>query len=115
MNEKSAYSYDDSTLMNIRAKQLGAEDLVVAMSVSGETSLLIAAANMAKSRGATIVSITSLGSNTLSDVADINVYVKSTRFMKEEIEVRSRVQLLILCEYIFFRYLEWVQEMKKAP
>lgn len=113
--EKSAYCYDDSTLMNIRAKQLGAEDLVVAMSVSGETSLLIAAANMAKSRGATIVSITSLGSNTLSDVADINVYVKSTRFMKEEIEVRSRVQLLILCEYIFFRYLEWVQEMKKAP
>ncbi len=68
---------------------------------------MVAAANMAKSRGATLVSITNLGSNTLSDVADINLYVKSTRFTKEEIEVRSRVQLLILCEYIFFRYLEW--------
>lgn len=105
--KKSAYYYDDSTLMNISAKQLGEEDLVIALSVSGETSLVIAAANMAKSRGATIVSITNLGSNTLSNVADINLYVKSTQFMKEDIEVRSRVQLLILCEYIFFRYLEW--------
>lgn len=105
--KKAAYCYDDSTLMNISAKQLGEDDLVIALSVSGETSLVIAAANMARSRGAAIVSITNLGSNTLSDVADINLYVKSTRFMKEEIEVRSRVQLLILCEYIFFRYLEW--------
>lgn len=105
--KKSAYYYDDSTLMNICARQLGEDDLVICLSVSGETSLVIAAANMARSRGATIVSITNLGSNTLSDVADINLYVKSTRFMKEEIEVRSRVQLLILCEYIFFRYLEW--------
>lgn len=105
--KKSANYYDDSTLMNIRAKQLGEDDLVIALSVSGETSLVIAAANMAKSRGATLVSITNLGSNTLSDVADINLYVKSTYFTKEEIEVRSRVQLLILCEYIFFRYLEW--------
>lgn len=105
--KKTAYWYDDSTLMNISAKQLGEEDLVIALSVSGETSLVIAAANMAKSRGATIVSITNLGTNTLSDVADINLYVKSTCFVKEEIEVRSRVQLLILCEYIFFRYLEW--------
>ena len=105
--KRPAYCYDDSTLMNISARQLGEEDLVIALSISGETSLVVAAANMAKSRGATLVSITNLGSNTLSDVADINLYVKSTRFTKEEIEVRSRVQLLILCEYIFFRYLEW--------
>lgn len=105
--KKSAYCYDDSTLMNISAKQLGEDDLVIALSVSGETSLVIAAANMAKSRGAALVSMTNLGSNTLSDVADINLYVKSTHFIKEEIEVRSRAQLLILCEYLFFRYLEW--------
>ena len=93
---------------NISAKQVTENDLVIALSVSGETSLLIAAANMAKSKGATIISITNLGSNTLSDMADVNVYVQSTRFSKADIEVRSRVQLLILCEYIFFRYLEWL-------
>ena len=106
--KKTAFCYDDSSLMNISAKQVTENDLVIALSVSGETSLLIAAANMAKSKGATIISITNLGSNTLSDMADVNVYVQSTRFSKADIEVRSRVQLLILCEYIFFRYLEWL-------
>ncbi len=105
--KKDACCYDDSSLMNISAKQLTRDDLVIALSASGETSLVITAANMAKSRGATIISITTLGSNTLSDVADLNLYVKSTCFVKSEIELRSRVQLLILCEYIFFRYLEW--------
>lgn len=103
---KPAFWYDDSSLMNISAKQVTEEDLVIAISVSGETSIVIAAANMAKSRGATIVSVTNLGSNTLSDMADENVYVNSTFFMKSEITVRSRVQLLLVCEYIFFRYLE---------
>ena len=103
---KPDFWYDDSSLMNISAKQVTEEDLVIAISVSGETSLVIAAANMAKSRGATIVSVTNLGSNTLSDMADENVYVNSTFFMKSEITVRSRVQLLLVCEYIFFRYLE---------
>lgn len=103
---KAAFCYDDSSLMNISAGQLSGEDLVIALSASGETSLVITAANMAKSRGAAIVSITNLGSSTLSDMADVNVYVHSTCFAKAGITVRSRVQLLIVCEYIFFRYLE---------
>jgi len=103
---KPAFWYDDSSLMNISAKQVTAEDLVIAVSVSGENSLVIAAANMAKSRGSSIVSVTNLGSNTLSDMADENVYVNSTFFVKSDIAIRSRVQLLMVCEYIFFRYLE---------
>lgn len=106
--KKAAVCYDDSSLMNISAKQTTEDDLVIAFSASGESSLVISAANMAKSRGATIVSVTNLGSNTLSDMADVNVYVKSSCFSKADIEVQSRVQLLILCEYIFFRYLEWL-------
>ena len=103
---KPAFWYDDSSLMNISAKQVTGEDLVIAISASGESSLVIAAANMAKSRGSSIVSVTNLGSNTLSDMADENVYVHSTFFVKSDIAVRSRVQLLMVCEYIFFRYLE---------
>ncbi len=103
---KPAFWYDDSSLMNISAKQMTGEDLVIVISVSGETSLVIAAANMAKSRGATIVSVTNLGSNTLSDMADENIYVNSTYFVKSNIEIRSRLQLCLVCEYIFFRYLE---------
>ncbi|MCI8297808.1 MAG: MurR/RpiR family transcriptional regulator [Lachnospiraceae bacterium] len=103
---KPAFWYDDSSLMNISAKQSTKEDLVIAISVSGETSLVIAAANMAKSRGAFILSITDLGSNTLSDMADETIYVHSTYFTKADIKIRSRVQMLLVCEYMFFRYLQ---------
>lgn len=103
---KTAFYYDDSSLMNISARQLTDEDLVLALSASGETRLVITAANMARSRGTTIVSVTNIGSNTLSDMADENIYVHSTCFVKSDIAVRSRVQLLIVCEYLFFRYLE---------
>ena len=103
---KPAFWYDDSSLMNISARQVDENDLVIAISVSGETSLVIAAANMAKSRGAFILSLTDLGSNTLSDMADENIYVNSTYFIKADIKIRSRVQMLLVCEYMFFRYLE---------
>ncbi len=103
---KPAFWYDDSSLMNISARQVTDNDLVIVISVSGETSLVLAAANMAKSRGASIVSITDLGSNSLSDMADENIYVNSTYFIKADIKIRSRVHLLLVCEYLFFRYLE---------
>lgn len=103
---KSAFCYDDSSLMNISARQLTPEDLVLALSISGETSLIIAAATVAKSRGAALVSFTSLGSNTLSSMADENLYVNATNFVCSGITVQSRVQLLMLCEYLFFRYIE---------
>ncbi|MCI8742136.1 MAG: MurR/RpiR family transcriptional regulator [Lachnospiraceae bacterium] len=103
---KPAFCYDDSSLMNISARQVTGEDLVIIISASGETSLMIAAANTAKSRGAAIVSVTNLGSNTLSEMADENVYANSTCFMQSGIQIYSRAQLLLVCEYIFFRYLE---------
>ena len=92
--------------MNISARQATGDVLIIAISASGETSLMIAAANTAKSRGATIVSVTNLGSNTLSEMADVNIYANSTHFVKSGIMIYSRVQLLMVCEYIFFRYLE---------
>jgi len=103
---KSAFCYDDSTLMNISARQLTKEDLVLALSISGETSLVVTAATIAKSRGASLVSFTNLGSNTLSDMSDANLYVNATHFVRSGIEVQSRVQLLMVCEYLFFRYIE---------
>lgn len=103
---KPALCYDDSSLMNISARQVTPEDLVIVISASGETSLMIAAANTAKSCGASIVSVTNLGSNTLSEMADVNVYANSTSFVQSGIMLYSRAQLLLVCEYIFFRYLE---------
>lgn len=103
---KLAFCYDDSSLMNISAKVLCEKDMVIAFSTSGETDLLIKACTQAKARKASIVSITDLSNNTLSRLADLSLYACSTSFVKADICIRSRVQLLILAEYIFFRYIE---------
>lgn len=103
---KLAFSYDDSSLMNVSATQLTSDDMVIALSTSGESSLILSAVSKAKSKGAKIISITDIGSNTQTKISDITLYVTSTSFVKSNISIKSRVQLLILAEYIFFRYLE---------
>lgn len=103
---KLAFSYDDSSLMNVSASQLSKEDMVIALSTSGETPLILSACAMAKSKGATIVSVTDISANPQTKMSDTSLYVTSTSFTKSNIIIKSRVQLLILAEYIFFRYLE---------
>lgn len=103
---KLAFCYDDSSLMNISSKALSDKDVVIAFSTSGETNLMLSACTQAKSHKATIVSITDLSNNTLSKIADISLYGSSTSFVKADIFIRSRVQLLMIGEYLFFRYIE---------
>jgi len=103
---KSCFSYDDSSLMNISAKSTTREDLIIAFSTSGETTEILTAVNLAKLNHATIISVTDLGGNTLTKTADRSLYVTSTSFLKADICIKSRVQLLILAEYLFFRYIE---------
>lgn len=103
---KLAFSYDDSSLMNVSASQLCDQDMVIALSTSGETPLILSAVSMAKSKGAAIISLTDLSANPQTKLSDTSLYVTSTSFTKSNIKIKSRVQLLILAEYIFFRYLE---------
>lgn len=103
---KLAFCYDDSSLMNISAKALSSQDMVIAFSTSGETNLIISACSQAKAMKASIISITDLSNNTLSRTADLSLYASSTSFVKADICIRSRLQLLMIAEYIFFRYIE---------
>lgn len=110
---KLAFCYDDSSLMNISAKGLSEHDMVIAFSTSGEIDLVIKACTQAKARKASIVSITDLSNNTLSRMADLSLYASSTSFIKADICIRSRVQLLMLAEYVFFRYIEKYYDQTK--
>ena len=103
---KSCFTYDDSSMMNLSAKSVNSEDLIIAISASGETSEVLTAVNIAKLNQARIISVTDIGNNTLSRIADKCLFVTSTSFVKADICIKSRVQLLILAEYIFFRYIE---------
>lgn len=106
-----AFSFDDSSAMNISANCLEKDDLVIGISISGETNLTINSCAIAKSKGCTILSITNLGNNTLSRLADHNLFVLSTVFKIKTMKIQSRMELLMLGEYMFFRYLEKYNNM----
>ncbi|MDI9218341.1 MurR/RpiR family transcriptional regulator [Clostridium tertium] len=103
---KTAFNYDDSSMMYIAAASLTSNDLIFAVSMSGETIQVLKALNIAKTRGAKIISLTDLSNNSQSKLADKSLYVTSTSFVHENYNIVSRTQALIISEYIFFRYLE---------
>ncbi|MDP9751979.1 MULTISPECIES: MurR/RpiR family transcriptional regulator [Thermoanaerobacter] len=103
---KISYSYDDTSIMYASAGTLTAHDLVFAVSMTGETKQIIKAVNIAKSKKATIVSLTNLSNNTLSNIADKSLFVFSNKYViNDDIEITSRVPALVLMEYIFYNYL----------
>ncbi|WP_217077504.1 MurR/RpiR family transcriptional regulator [Clostridium baratii] len=103
---KTAFNYDDSSMMYISATSLTENDVIFAISISGETTQILKALNIGKSRGSKIISLTDIGNNTQSKISDKTLFTTSTSFNMDNINIQSRIQTLIIAEYIFYRYLE---------
>lgn len=103
---KTAFNYDDNSIMYIAASSLTEKDAIFAVSISGETAQILKALNIAKGNNAKIISLTDLSNNSQSKMADKSLFVTSTSFSKSNIDIRSRTQALIIAEYIFYRYIE---------
>ena len=92
--------------MYISASSLTENDVIFAISVSGETTQILKALNIAKGKGTKIISLTDIGNNTQSKLSDKSLFITSTSFSRDNINIRSRVQALVIAEYVFYRYLE---------
>ena len=103
---KTAFNYDDSSMMYISASSLTENDVIFAISISGETTQILKALNIAKGKGTKIISLTDIGNNTQSKLSDKSLFITSTSFSRDNINIRSRVQALVIAEYVFYRYLE---------
>lgn len=93
-------------MMYIAAASVSENDVIFSVSLSGETKQIIKALNIAKTKGAKIVSLTDISNNSQSKIADKSLFITSTSFNKNNINIQSRIQALILAEYVFYRYLE---------
>ncbi|MBZ4664610.1 MAG: RpiR family transcriptional regulator [Caloramator sp.] len=102
---KPSNYYDDTSMMYISAASLKSNDIVFAISMSGETNQILKAVNIARMRKCKIVSLTNIGVNTLSKLSDINLYVCASNFTIDDISFISRIPALTLMEYIYFAYL----------
>lgn len=103
---KHAYYYDDTSIMYSSASSLGEQDLVFAISMSGETSQIIKAAGIAKTAKAKVISVTNMSMNTLSNLADKSLFVCSSRYSVKNMDFISRIPAVVLMEYVFYRYLQ---------
>ncbi len=101
-----AYNYDDSSIMYLSAGELKETDLVFAISMSGETSQVLKATNIAKARKASVISLTNMSVNSLTNIADKSLFVYSTNYSLGNLNFVSRIESFILMEYIFYKYLK---------
>ncbi|MFT4105216.1 MAG: MurR/RpiR family transcriptional regulator [Lacrimispora sp.] len=93
-------SYSDPLWMLMQAGICSKGDLFIAISNSGVTSSVIETLEQAKSRGATIVSITSYSENPISKLSDLIFHVYNTRFVHNEKFANSQFSNIYLIDVI---------------
>lgn len=110
---KNADTLSERHVMRHHAEQLGQNDLVFSVSISGETEVSIEATSIAKSRGCTIVTMTGLSKNSLSKLADIPLFTVEKQIRYGNMDLDSRLMFHYVFEMIFERFFELVQQAQE--
>lgn len=97
---KTSYIYDDDAQI-IQACNLSSKDTVIVCSYSGETKTPIDVAKKAKERGATIISISKIGGNSLSKISDINLGVPTCESLYRQGATLSRINQMVVVDILF--------------
>jgi len=96
-----ATAFTDPHMQITSAANLSDGDVAFAISYSGETPETIDALKCAKERGATTVSLTKYGANTLAGLADIKLFVSSLEEGMRRGDMASRIALLHVIDILF--------------
>lgn len=106
MLNRLAINYTSTHIAYLSGEKMDENDVVFVLSLSGETFQTLKLAKIAKSKGATVVSITCMGMNSLAKVADINLYVYSEDVADYGFDNKSRASVLLLFQIIFDAYIK---------
>ncbi len=96
-----AISLADSHLQAITATSIGSDDVMFAISHSGSSRDIVENAQLAKANGATIISLTNIGSSPLTEVADIKLYTASRETKYRILALSSRIVQMIIIDCIY--------------
>ena len=103
---KDSVVYTERHVMRHAAKRAEAPNVVFCVSVTGETKVSVEAAAIAKSHGATLVTLTGLSKNRLAAQADIALYAMDKHIAYDGMDLTSRLCFYYVMERIFERYFE---------
>lgn len=98
--------YQDTHIAHIAADLMTENDLLFLASQSGNTHQVVRMAQIAKSRGATIVSIVGNSVNALSQYTDYCFNISSKDREKDEVDIASRIPILFVLNVILTAYLK---------
>ncbi len=95
----------DSHIQISNASALDGRDVLMALSYSGRSMETIRIAELAKLRGATVISVTGLQSNPLADIADIRLFTVADEERVRSSAITSRDAQLMLMDMLFILLL----------
>lgn len=98
---KAAAAYSDPHMQLTSASLLTPRDAAIGISYSGETPETIHALGCAAERGATTISITRFGTNTLSRQADIRLFTSTSEVGIRRGDMASRMAALHVIDILF--------------
>ncbi|MFB7142832.1 MurR/RpiR family transcriptional regulator [Gottfriedia sp. NPDC056225] len=98
---KKTFFYPDYHLQGMSTANISNGDVIIAISYSGETTDTVEMANIAKETGATVISITRFGENTLSKLSDINLFLSSPDTTIRSSAMGSRIGQLYILDILF--------------
>lgn len=89
------------------------KDLVIIISLSGESEPVVELAKVLRTKHVSTVSITSLSSNKLASLSEDNLYIHSVRVPSQyQLDYEFTTPYFILIEYLYLSYQVYLQ--KKA-
>lgn len=105
---KYIYYVGASDEFRMLSKNLGVDDLVIILSLSGNISKIKDTLQLLKVKEVKMASITNLQNNPLSAMCDYHLYaVSSPLKLAENLEHNSFMNFLAVIEYIFLTYLKY--------
>ena len=98
---KLATAQIDPHLQILTASNLSCDDVAVFISYTGETRDLLETLDIVKSTGASTISITKLGKNSLASACDVNLFMVSDESFIRSGAMSSRIGQLCIIDILF--------------
>ncbi|MGN0417652.1 MurR/RpiR family transcriptional regulator [Anaerostipes faecalis] len=109
-----AMANDDPEIMRIMSKNLTKREVVIILSLNGETKELIDSAKNAKARGATVISLCCSNSSELFEYSKYKLLgYKHSHIAIRNYEVTSRLPLYIMCRILVDFLVESGEKTRK--
>ena len=96
-----AAAYSDLNLQAIVSAFGKKEDVVFAISHSGSSKAVVDNAQIAKSNGATVISLSSMGKSPLTELADISLFTSANETRYRIVAISSRIAELTIIDALY--------------